>query len=66
MEPNDLIGSAEALRILGRSRSTVQRLVTAGQLVPVMRAPGTNHGTFLFRREDVERLAGHIPAQAAS
>ena len=54
---NDLIGTAEASRILGRSPRTVHRMVRDGGLTPAMTAPGGHHGTYLFRRADVEALA---------
>lgn len=66
MTTDELIGSTEALAILGCSRSTVVRLAASGRLAPAMRAPGTNHGTFLFRRADVEALAADAAAKAAS
>ena len=56
-EQPELIGSAEAARILGKSPRTVHRLVEAGNLTPAMTAPGGRAGAFLFRRSDVEALA---------
>lgn len=52
-----LIGSAEAARILGKSPRTIHRLVKAGDLNPVYTAPGGQHGSYLFDRDEVERLA---------
>lgn len=52
----DLIGTTEAARILGRSPRTVHRLVQAGELVPAYTAPGGPHGTYLFRLADLEAL----------
>jgi excisionase family DNA binding protein len=52
----DLIGSAEAARILGKSQRTVHRLVQSGDLTPAFTAPGGFAGAFLFKREDVERI----------
>lgn len=54
--PTDLIGSAEAARILGKSPRTVHRLVKAGALTPAVHAPGGFAGTYLFIRADVEAL----------
>lgn len=51
----DLVGTAEAGRILGKTARTVQRMVTSGALVPVVTLPGKT-GAFLFKREDVERI----------
>jgi hypothetical protein len=51
-----LIGTAEVARILGKSHRTVHRLVEARDLVPVMVAPGGKAGIFLFARADVEKL----------
>lgn len=57
MEPtHNLIGTAEAAQMLGKSHRTVHRLVESGQLVPALTAPGGFKGAFLFKREDVERL----------
>ena len=43
MTTNDLIGTTEALRILGYSNpSTVSRLVASGKLQPATRLPGRN------------------------
>ena len=53
----DLIGSAEACRILGDiSRSTLTRWVDAGRITPAARASETPNGAFLFTRAEVERL----------
>lgn len=60
----DLIGTAEAARILGRSPRTVHRLVEAGDLTPAVTAPGGHHGTFLFRRDDIMKIAGQAEAVA--
>lgn len=57
MAHTDLIGSTEAARILGKSPRTVHRLVAAGKLKPAVTAPGGYAGTFLFDRDDVERVA---------
>lgn len=54
--PDDLIGSTEAARILGRSPRTIHRLVEADELTPAVVAPGGFAGAFLFRRADVEAL----------
>ena len=55
-QDEDLIGTAEAARVLGRSPRTVHRMVNAGDLTPAMTAPGGHHGSYLFRRADVEAL----------
>lgn len=52
----DLIGTAEAATILGRSARTVHRLVEAGDLTPAVVAPGGFAGVYLFARSDVEAL----------
>lgn len=54
---NDLIGTAEAARILGRSPRTVHRMVRNGELTPEITAPGGHHGTYLFRRAEIEARA---------
>jgi len=52
----DLVGSAEAADILGRSRDFVEREVHAGRLTPKHRGKGIR-GSMLFDRGDVEALA---------
>lgn len=64
MNTPDLIGSAEAARILGKSPRTVHRMVDAGTLTPEVVAPGGFVGTFLFKRSDVEAL--RVDAEKAS
>lgn len=59
--PDELIGSVEAARILGRSPRTVHRMVGSGELEPAVVAPGGRAGVYLFRRADVERVkAGSV------
>lgn len=62
MPNDDLIGSAEAATILGKSPRTIHRLVKAGTLVPVLLAPGGFKGAYLFARRDVEKLAAERTA----
>lgn len=57
MTTPDLIGTAEAARILKKSHRTIHRLVVDGKLVPAITAPGGQNGVFLFERADVEALA---------
>lgn len=57
----ELIGSVEAGRILGRSPRTIHRLVASRELVPALTAPGGHNGVFLFRRTDVQALADRTP-----
>ena len=54
--PN-LVGTAEAAQILGKSHRTIHRLVKSGDLIPEIVAPGGFSGAFLFKRADVEALA---------
>ncbi len=57
MEPNEnLIGTAEAAKILDKSHRTVHRLVESGALSPAFTAPGGFKGAFLFRRSDIEAI----------
>jgi hypothetical protein len=58
----ELIGTAEAARVLGKSHRTVHRLVESGALVPALIAPGGFKGAFLFARADVERLKAEVAA----
>ena len=53
---DDLIGTTETGQILGKTPRTVQRMVSAGALVPVVTLPGKT-GAHLFKRADVEALA---------
>jgi len=53
----DLIGTAEAARIIGKSHRTVHRLVEDGTLTPAHIASGGPAGIFLFNRADVEAVA---------
>lgn len=62
----DLIGTAEAARILGRSHRTVHRMVRDGGLTPAITAPGGPSGAFLFRRADVEKIAGRTETVASA
>lgn len=63
--PEELIGSAEACDILRVNRSTLVRWVkVTKRLVPVHKLPKEN-GAYLFRREDIERLAEERKAGAA-
>lgn len=56
-DDDDLITTAEALEVLGKSSATtISRYVTAGKLTPARKLPGLR-GAYLFRRADVERLA---------
>lgn len=59
---DNLIGTAEAARILSKSHRTIHRLVESGQLVPALTAPGGFKGAFLFNRADVERIAADLAA----
>lgn len=54
--PQTLIGTTEAARLLGKSPRTVHRMVKAGTLTPAMTAPGGFAGTYLFDRDEIERL----------
>lgn len=59
----DLIGTAEAARILDMERSVFARKVNSGalDLEIAMRASGTN-GEKFYRRSDVEALAPPLKA----
>lgn len=60
----NIVGTAEAAKMLGKSHRTIHRLVASGELVPVMTAPGGFKGAFLFNREDVERIKAEREAAA--
>lgn len=53
---DDLLTTAQAAEILGKTPRTVQRMVAAGLLTPATTLPGKT-GAHLFDRAEVERLA---------
>lgn len=57
----DLIGSAEACKILNIHAATLGRWITQDRLKPAHKLPAKN-GAYLFRRLDVERLRAEIAA----
>jgi predicted site-specific integrase-resolvase len=59
VDTDELIGSAEAERILGVNRATISRWVKDNKLNTAMKLPGLR-GPMLFRRSDVERLAARL------
>jgi hypothetical protein len=62
-KPSDLIGSAEACRVLGDiDRSTLSRWVQLGKLKPAMRVGDGKRAAFLFHRRDVEKYAATMKA----
>lgn len=65
MDTPDLIGTAEAARLIERSPRTIHRLVRAKQLTPVHTAPGGHHGAWLFSRADVEAIKAERNKSAA-
>jgi len=52
---NDLIGTAEVIKILECDKATVLRRIDAGRLTPAHKLPGPN-GAYLFNRADVLKL----------
>ena len=66
MANDELIGSTEAARLLGKSPRTVHRMVDAGLLIPVMTAPGGRAGVYLFNRADIKALADAEASKAKS
>ena len=57
MPQTPLLNTAEAASLLGRSVSTISRLVRDGELKPAMRVGGGPGGSMFFNRRDVEALA---------
>ncbi|WP_067200161.1 helix-turn-helix domain-containing protein [Microbacterium sp. XT11] len=53
---NELIGTAEAAKMLRIDRSSLVRRVRAGTLEPVQKLPAAT-GAYLFDRALIERLA---------
>lgn len=64
-DESSLITSAQAALILGCSARTIHRRVDDRSLTPVAKVQAGRHGTYLFRREDIERLAEERKAGAA-
>lgn len=52
----ELVTTADVVAALGRSNSTIMRMVEAGELTPVFKANGLR-GAYLFDRSQVEALA---------
>ena len=52
----DLLTTAQAAEIVGRSVPTVNRWAAEGILTPAQKLPGLR-GAYLFRRSDVEALS---------
>lgn len=55
MSSIQLVGTAEAARILNQSRANVHLLVSSGKLKPIARVGGKRIN--IFDKDDVERLA---------
>lgn len=55
MQERDLLTTAEAADVLGKSVRTIQYYVQIGKLKPTVQAPG-KQGAFFFDREDVLAL----------
>lgn len=58
------IASSEAARILGLSRSQVNRLAATGRIPFVVKAPGVR-GAYIFDRTDIEALLSPSNGDAA-
>lgn len=62
----DLVGTAEAARMLGNlDKSTITRFAQTGELPIATRLPG-KAGALLFRRADVERLIAERDREQAA
>lgn len=55
VQPDDLIPTDEAARLLGCDVSTIARWVRSGKLTPTIKAPGLR-GAMLFSRSDVQSI----------
>ena len=64
MNEPDIIKSAEAADILGVSRSTFNRRVADGDIIPAVNCPGLT-GPRLFDRKVIEQLAAKKAQVAA-
>lgn len=63
MHPPELLTSAQAGVILGKSARTVQRMVDAGEITAAQKLPGPN-GAYLFASTEVERVRTELAAIA--
>lgn len=52
----ELVGTAEASKIVAVNRRTLLRLIDRGSIRPAMKIPGTR-GAYLFDRDEIEALA---------
>lgn len=59
MISQELLGVAEAAKILRRAPRTVHHYVTTGRLSPVHKGPGIT-GSYVFDRADIEALAAEL------
>lgn len=50
------MSTADVARAIGRTVSTVNRMVSRGEITPAAKAPGLR-GSYLFDPAEVERLA---------
>jgi excisionase family DNA binding protein len=65
MSPDELVTTAQAASILGKSVPTIHRLADSGTL-PVAHKLDGIRGAKLYRRADVEALLAPETAEAAS
>jgi hypothetical protein len=63
MQTTELLTSAQAGVILGKSARTVQRMVDAGEITAAQKLPGPN-GAYLFAPTEVERVRAELAAIA--
>ena len=63
MQTTELLTSAQAAVILGKSARTVQRMVDAGEIAAAQKLPGPN-GAYLFAPTEVERVRTELAAIA--
>lgn len=54
----DLIGTAEAAKMLDIDRSSLVRRVRSGSIEPFQKLPATT-GAYLFDRAEIEKAAGN-------
>lgn len=65
VQTDDIVSTAEAARILGKTVSTVNRWAAEGKLVAVLQMPGET-GARLFRRADIEAKRNGEPTEASA
>lgn len=59
----DIIGTTEAMQILGTSRDTLIRMIARGEVKYFAKLGGPN-GAYLYERTEIERVKSELAAPA--